>query len=149
MTKEEIRQEHLRYLRWIESLSQLGENKANTPYNTGKWSPNEIIMHLAEWDRFTLVRRIPNMREGEKLEAFPNFEDFNEKAAARAYEQTFQETLSYAKGQRQAIMEQLEAIPEVEWDKAFYIGEHKETIRNYFTSFIEHDNHHRMQISSK
>ncbi|WP_144513529.1 DinB family protein [Bacillus sp. FJAT-22090] len=149
MTKEVIRQAHLGYLSWLDTLSKLSEDKANTPYKTGKWSPNEIVMHLAEWDRFTLDQRIPNMKEGEKLEAFPNFEDFNEKAAARANEQTFQETLSYAKQQRQSIMEQLEAIAEVEWDKVFHIGEHKETIRQYFTSFIEHDNHHRLQIFDK
>ena len=149
MTKEEIRQAHLGYLNWIDSLSKLNEEKANTPYKAGKWSPNEIIMHLAEWDRFTLVQRIPSIREGEKLEAFPNFEAFNAKAAALAHEQTFKETLSYAKQQRQKIMEQLEATAEVEWDKVFYIGEHKETIRNYFTSFVEHDYHHRVQISAK
>ncbi|WP_342599641.1 DinB family protein [Psychrobacillus sp. FSL H8-0483] len=149
MSKEDILTSHKDYLDWVDSLFTLSEETANIPYKEGKWSPHEIIMHLAEWDRFTLNERIPLMKEGEKLEAFPNFETFNAKAAARAHEQTFTETLTYAKQQRKAIIEQLLQIDEVEWDKVFYIGEHQISIRSYFTDFIVHDNHHKQQISHK
>ncbi|MEI4771502.1 DinB family protein [Psychrobacillus sp. FJAT-51614] len=147
MSKEEILKAHIEYVNWLDELTNLNEMKGNTPYKEGKWSPNEIVMHLAEWDRFTLEERIPFMKEGAILETFPNFEVFNAKAAARANEQTFAETLAYAKQQRQAIMEQLQQIDEVEWDKIFNIGEHEVTIRNYFVDFIEHDLHHKNQIA--
>ncbi|TQR18187.1 DinB family protein [Psychrobacillus vulpis] len=149
MKKEEILEYQQNYVNWLDSLQDLPEEKALAPYKEGKWSPNEIVMHLGEWDRFTLEQRIPNMREGEKFESFPNFEAFNEKAAARAHEQTFKETLSYAKQQRQSIIEHLQAIDEIEWDKVFYIGEHEVSIRSYFTDFIDHDNHHKKQILHK
>ncbi|MFJ8066751.1 DinB family protein [Psychrobacillus sp. NPDC096426] len=149
MRKEEILTSHLNYLHWIDSLYEFSEEEGNTPYRIGKWSPKEIIMHLAEWDRFTLEQRMPKMREGEKHEAFPNFESFNAKAAALAHEQTFKEILAYAKQQRKAIMEKLEQINEVEWDQVFFIGQHQVTIRSYFTDFIDHDKHHEMQISTK
>ncbi|WP_391206190.1 DinB family protein [Psychrobacillus sp. L4] len=148
MKKEEILEHQRNYIAWIETLQELSEELATSPYAEGKWSPNEIVMHLAEWDRFTLEERLPQMKEGEKLERFPDFEGFNAKAAGRAQGLAFKETLRYAKQQRQAIIEQLQEIDEVEWDKVFFIGEHQLSIRNYFTDFIEHDNHHKMQISN-
>ena len=148
MSKDEILISHKHYLEWIGTLSLLGEEKANTPYAEGKWSPNEIVMHLAEWDRFTLYERMPLLKEGKKFDPFPDFELYNAKAAAQAHKQIFEETLMYAKGQRKAIIEQLEQIDEVEWDKVFYIGNKKITTRSYFIGVIEHDNHHKIQISS-
>lgn len=148
MKKEELLRAHGEYIQWLDTLTTLDETTANAPYAKGKWSPNEIIMHLAEWDRFTLEQRLPNMKEGEKLERFPDFETFNSKAAALAHEQAFKETLSFAKKQRQRIIENLQQTDEIEWDKAFYIGESKSSIRSYFTGFLEHDDHHRGQISS-
>ncbi|QUG39916.1 DinB family protein [Psychrobacillus sp. INOP01] len=148
MTKEELLKAHVEYINWLDSLTTLDETRATAPYAEGKWSPNEIMMHLGEWDRFTVEQRLPHMKEGEKLERFPDFETFNTKAAALAHEQTFKETISYAKKQRQHIIEKLQQTDEVEWDKAFYIGQSKSTIRSYFMGFLEHDEHHRKQISS-
>ncbi|WP_391118858.1 DinB family protein [Psychrobacillus sp. L3] len=147
MKKEKILEHQWNYIEWIKTLQELSEEQATSPYAEGKWSPNEIVMHLAEWDRFTLEERLPQMKEGKKLERFPDFEGFNAKAEARAQELTFKETLRYAKQQRQAIIEKLQEIEEVEWDKVFFIGEHQLSIRKYFTDFIDHDNHHKMQIS--
>ncbi|MFJ7828475.1 DinB family protein [Psychrobacillus sp. NPDC096623] len=148
MTKEELLKAHSEYINWLDSLASLDEAKAKAPYAEGKWSPNEIIMHLGEWDHFTLKQRLPNMKEGEKLERFPDFETFNAKAAALAHEQTFKETLSYAKKQRQYIIEKLQQTDEIEWDKIFLIGNSESSIRSYFTDFLEHDDHHRKQVSS-
>ena len=87
------------------------------------------------------------MKEGEIHERYPDFQEFNAKAAASANKQTFKGTLAHAKEQRTKIMEQLQKIEETEWDKIFYIGEHSMSIRQYFTDFIEHDLHHMVQIS--
>lgn len=147
LTKDELLKAHQGYINWLDSLATLEEAKAITPYAVGKWSPNEIIMHLAEWNRFTLEQRLPKMKEGEKHERFPDFETFNAKAAALAHEQTFKETLSYAKKQRQRIIEKLHQTNEIEWDKIFFIGENESSIRSYFTGFLKHDEHHRKQVS--
>lgn len=148
VTKEELLKSYNEYINWLDSLYILDEIRATTPYAIGKWSPNEIVMHLAEWDRFTVEQRLPNMKEGERFEGYPDFEAFNTKAAALAHEQTFKETLSYAKKQRQKIIEKLQQIDEIEWNKAFYIGNSTCTVRSYFTDFLEHDAHHRNQISA-
>ena len=148
MTKEGLIKAYHEYINWLDALSTLDETRATAPYAEGKWSPNEIMMHLAEWDRFTVEQRLPYMKEGERFENYPDFQTFNAKAAALAHEQTFKETLSYAKKQRQYIIKKLQQTDEIEWDKVFYIGNSKCTIRSYFKDFLEHDEHHRKQISS-
>ena len=80
------------------------------------------------------------------LKDFPAFEEFNAKAAARAAEQTFEETVAYAKNERQRITQKLEEIDESEWDKGFQIGDHALSITSYFTDFSQHDEHHKRQI---
>lgn len=148
VTKEELLKSYNEYINWLDSLYILDEIRATAPYAKGKWSPNEIVMHLAEWDRFTVEQRLPNMKEGERCEGYPDFEAFNAKAAALAHEQTFKETLSYAKKQRQKIIEKLQQIDEIDWNKVFYIGNSECTVSSYFTDFLEHDAHHRKQISA-
>lgn len=148
VTKEELLKSYNEYINWLDSLYIFDEIRATTPYAIGKWSPNEIVMHLAEWDRFTVEQRLPNMKEGERFEGYPDFEAFNAKAAALAHEQTFKETLSYARKQRQKIIEKLQQIDEIECNKAFYIGNSTCTVRSYFKGFLEHDAYHRNQISA-
>ena len=144
--KAKILDSHAKYQEWLDSLRELTTEQAMSPYAPGKWSPNEIVMHLAEWDRFTQEERLPNMKEGAKLEKFPAFEEFNANAATRAQKQTFEETISYAKQQRKQITQKLEAINEQEWAKEFFIGEHALSIQSYFADFAEHDEHHKRQI---
>jgi hypothetical protein len=148
MKKQEIIETQKNYLSWLDSLLELSEEQATTPYQPDKWSPNEIVMHLGEWDRFSFDERLPYMKEGAKLDRFPEFEKFNSEAAVRASEQTFEETVAYAKSERQRILQRLEEIDESEWDKKFHIGDHALSIRNYFTDFSQHDEHHKQQIES-
>ncbi|MCG7346235.1 DinB family protein [Sporosarcina sp. ACRSL] len=147
MRKHEILKDFGLYIDWIESLRTLTEQQVNTPYQEGKWSPKEIVMHMAEWDRFTLEQRLPNMKESEKLEDVP-WESFNEQAAKLANDYTFEEILELAKGYRRQLLERLEAIDEAEWTKSFYIGEHVLTLEEYFSDFVWHDTHHKEQIES-
>lgn len=148
MKKQEIIVKQKEYVIWLDTLSSFSEESAKTPYQAGKWSPNEIVMHLAEWDRFTFEDRLPNMKEGAKLESFPEFEEFNAKAATRAAEQTFEETVAYAKRERKRLTKKLEEIDNIEWHKEFQIGKHTLSIEGYFLDFSEHDEHHKRQIES-
>ncbi len=145
-SKQQILITHKNYQTWLDSLKELTPEQAMSPYQPGKWSPNEIVMHLAEWDRFTSEKRLPNMKEGAKLGGFPAFEEFNSKAAARAAEQTFEETIAHAKSERKRITNKLEEVDESEWNKEFQIGNYTLSIMSYFTAFWEHDEHHKRQI---
>lgn len=148
MKKQEIIAKQKEYVVWLNTLSSFSEESAKTSYQAGKWSPKEIVMHLAEWDRFTFEDRLPYMKEGAKLENFPEFEEFNAKAATRAAEQTFEETVAYAKRERQRLTQKLEEIDDGEWDNEFLIGKHTLSIKEYFSDFSEHDAHHKRQIES-
>lgn len=146
--KAKILDSHSKYQEWLDSLHELTTEQAMSAYAPGKWSPNEIVMHLAEWDRFTREERLPHMKEGAKLEKFPAFDEFNANAAARAQKQTFEETISYAKQQREQITQNLETVDEGDWTKEFFIGEHTLSINSYFADFAEHDEHHKRQIEN-
>lgn len=147
MSKHEIVEDLAKYVEWVDSLQTLTEQQADTPYQEGKWSPKEILMHMAEWDRITLEQRLPNMKESEKLEDLP-WEPVNANAAKLANEHTFEEVLGFAKRYRQQLLEALDEIDEAEWTKLFHIGEHVLTIKEYFSDFAWHDSHHKEQIES-
>ncbi|WP_252505043.1 DinB family protein [Sporosarcina sp. Marseille-Q4943] len=135
------------YLEWADSLHSLTEQQRDTPYQEGKWTPKEILMHMAEWDRFTLEHRLERMKESEKLEDV-EWGPFNERAAKLAKEHSFDEVIVLAKKYRQQIIEWLEGVDEAEWTKPFNIGEHVLTLREYFSDFVWHDSHHKEQIES-
>ncbi|MDN4608838.1 DinB family protein [Sporosarcina highlanderae] len=118
MKKSEVIKDLAKYKDWVDSLQLLSEQQANTPYQEGKWSPKEIVMHMAEWDRFTCEERLPEMQEGNVLKDVP-FEPFNEEAARLANGKTFEEILTYAKEQRERILERLQQVDETEWIKEF------------------------------
>ncbi|QTD40262.1 DinB family protein [Sporosarcina sp. Te-1] len=139
------------YVQWVESLRALPEKDASMPYADGKWSPKEILMHMAEWDRFTLEERLPYMKDsskvGEVLTDIP-FNAFNAEAARKAKELTFDEIRIYAVDMRSRLLSDLAQLEEEQWDAPIRIGEFTITTRQYFADFIEHDKHHKMQIDS-
>ncbi|MDW0118707.1 DinB family protein [Sporosarcina thermotolerans] len=147
MSKSEIIKDLTKYIDWIDSLQTLSEQQANAPYQEGKWSPKEILMHMAEWDRFTVEERLPEMQEGNVLKNVP-FEPFNKEAARLANEKTFEEIRNYAKEQRERILKQLQLVDETDWIKEFKIGNHSMSIKQYFADFVWHDSHHKEQIES-
>lgn len=148
MSKQQILETHKNYQAWLDSLNELTDQQAMSPYAPGKWSPNEIVMHLAEWDRYTYEERLLQMKEGARFDRFPDFPEFNARAAEKAANQTFDETVALAKKERQRITEKLETINEEEWDKKFQIGKRSLSIEDYFADFSEHDEHHKRQIES-
>lgn len=147
MEKEQVLSKLNDYIIWMESLKTIPEQIASLPYKEGKWSPNEIVMHMAEWDRFTREERLPDMKEGKELEDVP-WGPFNDAAASLARKQTFAETIEYAKKQRQRNIDALKKIDDSQWDESFKIGGHALSIREYFSDFIHHDLHHKEQIES-
>ncbi|AYC30686.1 DinB family protein [Paenisporosarcina cavernae] len=148
MAKEKVKKSHEDYQSWLESLKEMNEEKANSPYAEGKWSPKEIVMHLAEWDRYTAEERLPHMKEGAKLDRFPDFETYNKQSSEKAKSHSFAETVDYAKSQRQRLTEELDTFPESRWTEKFSIGDHFLSIEDYFMDFAEHDAHHKKQVDS-
>lgn len=136
-----------KYLEWADSLRTLSEQHADTPYQEGKWSPKEILMHMAEWDRFTLEHRLHRLKESENLENV-EWGSFNERAANLAKEYSFDEVIALAKQYREQIIEWLEGLDEAKWNKPFNIGEHVLTLKEYFSDFVWHDSHHKEQVES-
>lgn len=147
MNKQDIFSHHRDYLPWLDSLNEIPDEVAATPYQDGKWSPKEILMHMAEWDRYTVEERLPQMKEGAELEDIP-FEPFNERAAEKGRNMAFTEIIQHATTERRKIHDHLQALDDKEWTGEFTIGGQPMTILQYFADFVWHDNHHMEQIES-
>ncbi|MBB4826839.1 putative damage-inducible protein DinB [Sporosarcina luteola] len=139
------------YIQWVETLGSLSEQEAALPYADGKWSPKEILMHMAEWDRLTIEERLAYMKDSSTFHEVPAdipFDEFNAEAARKAKDKTFDEIRMYAIEMRRRLLSELALLEGEQWDASIPIGEFTISIRQYFSDFIEHDKHHKTQLDS-
>ncbi|MCJ1908478.1 DinB family protein [Planococcus ruber] len=122
------------------------EAEANTPIAEGKWSIAQIIMHLAEWDRFMREERLPQMEQGGEVERLPDVDAFNEAAVKPVASMKFQEVLAHAQKQRALLVREIEGMSDARWHFRFRIGQREMDPAAYFAGILEHDAHHRQQI---
>lgn len=147
MNREQWIQHSVDYRFWLEKLKQMEDERFFTPIKEGKWSIAAIISHLEAWDLFTLNERLPFMKEGAKLERFPDFQSFNRKAEEKAHNgQSKEQIINGAIQARTNLTELIRGLNDEEFHSSFTIGNHKLTIQEYLTDFTEHDDHHRNQI---
>lgn len=147
MNKVEITQAYESLNQWIQSLTNVEEQKWFAPIDEGKWSMAAVISHLLFWDRFSLEERFPFMKEAASLPPFPDFQTVNDKA--REYAEsgiTKNELVQELIHTRMELLSLLSSYSEEELDTSFSIGDHQFTIREYFVDFIQHDYHHKNQI---
>lgn len=122
------------------------EAEANTAIAEGKWSIAQIIMHLAEWDRFMREQRLPQMEQGAEVERLPDVDAFNEAAVKPVASMKFQEVLAHAQKQRALLVQEIEGMADAKWHSRFHIGQREMDPAAYFAGILEHDAHHRKQI---
>ena len=120
--------------------------EAHTPIAEGKWSIAQIIMHLAEWDRFMREQRLPQMQQGARVEKLPDADKFNEAAVEPVARMKFLEVLAHAQRQRALFSQAIEEMDEARWHAHFHIGSKEMDAASYFEGILQHDAHHRKQI---
>jgi uncharacterized damage-inducible protein DinB len=148
LEKGEVVKAYKEYEQYLSALaaSCRSVEDVHAPIAEGKWSVAEIVMHLAEWDRYIREQRLPGMMENARLEGAPDVGRFNEAAAAKAVSMEFEEVVSYAQRERALLRKAVEAFSPKEWKARFYIGERATTAEDYLGSLLGHDIHHRQQI---
>ncbi|WP_165967275.1 DinB family protein [Jeotgalibacillus sp. S-D1] len=150
MNREQWIQHSVDYRYWLETLKKMDNNVFFAPIEKGKWSIAAIISHIQAWDRFTNEERLPYIEKGAKLDRFPEFETFNEKAEEKAHNgATKEDILDEAILERSNLTDHIRHKTEQELDAEFMIGEHVLTIKSYLKDFTWHDDHHREQIDKK
>lgn len=150
MRKEQIVDGFKEYEVFLASLNTRidTEAKAHAPIAAGKWSVAEIVMHLAEWDRFIREERLPSMKEGTAVGSLPEVDEFNRVAVEPVKKMKFPEVLSHAQKQRALLRKELEEMDEEDWSAAFTVGNHETNAADYFKGLLSHDAHHRRQIDA-
>lgn len=146
--KEQVLEAYQEYEIYLASLNTALKNEvdAHTPIAPGKWSLAEIILHLAEWDRFIREERLPLLKAGAEVAPFPDVDAFNTAAAAPAKQMAFSEVLARAQKERALLAKDIEEFDEVQWNAAFKVGSRETTVSSYVAGFLRHDAHHRGQI---
>lgn len=150
MEKEQVLAAFQDYEIYLASLttSVKTDADAHVPIAEGKWSIAEIIMHLAEWDRFVRTQRLPHIKEGQPVENFPDVDAFNRTAVEPAGRMSFSAVLAYAQKERALLAKEIEEMDAAQWNEAFKAGGKNTSAAVYFEGVVQHDEHHRQQIDA-
>ncbi|TWT06229.1 DinB family protein [Planomicrobium sp. CPCC 101079] len=150
MEKTQVLEAYKEYEVYLASLQTAiqDEKVAHTPFTEGKWSVAQIVMHLAEWDRFVREERLPQMKEDANIEGFEDVDEFNRKAVEGVEEMKFPKILAHAQQERALLRQAIEGMDESNWHARFTAGGKETSPSDYFAGMLEHDHHHIEQINS-
>lgn len=150
MEQKQILQAFEEYEVYMKSLQKtLSQTEdAHKPIADGKWSVAQMVMHLAEWDRFIRSERLPHMQAGAHLDTLPEVDAFNRRAIDKANTLDFPAIVSHAIAERRALRQELAAMTAEQWRAVFYVAQKEMTMGEYFAGITEHDAHHFKQIDA-
>ncbi|GGG54418.1 DinB family protein [Paenibacillus radicis (ex Gao et al. 2016)] len=133
----------------IAMLRKVEEHKLLDPIKEGKWSIQELIGHLYNWDKFILEQHIPLMTQGANLIPFPDHDSHNNEGIL--YISRFKNVVALLDEFVHTRNRIFEAIKTMKSDIRFTIGSGKRqfTIDSYISIFSKHDIHHLEQIRNK
>ncbi|MCG7410056.1 DinB family protein [Paenibacillus sp. ACRRX] len=130
---------------FVESLKPLDETTWSTPLQEGKWSPCEIIGHIALWDRFFYEGAVLRIAQHEPLTLKKvDFEQFNREASEYSKTVSKDALLELTIQNRADIIAALHRIPDEEYPIEH--GSGKLSVDSYIDDFKYHDHHHMDQI---
>ncbi|WP_077596128.1 DinB family protein [Oceanobacillus kimchii] len=129
----------------VARLKQYDEETLTTPIKKGKWSIREIVGHIYYWDRFHLIKMLPNMTHGADLPPFPDHDQHNEEALEFLQDKSAKEIMDMFIEKRKEFIEEITTIDK---GSKFTIGGSKRqfTTDSFLKIFIKHDKHHIKQI---
>jgi hypothetical protein len=149
MSESKIVLERFRSLiNWTNSLAELDDAVLFTPIAEGKASAAEILSHLMHWDRYLITHAIPSVLRGEGV-TFPEFDPFNH--LAYEYVRTGvskNQLLDEVCSSRAELCGLLLEIGEDTLRKPITANEDEITLLHIIEEFIEHDQHHQIQIDN-
>lgn len=148
--KEQVLEAFREYEIYLASLrtSVKTDEDAYKPMAEGKWSIAEVVLHLAEWDRFIHEERLAVIKKRGSFNSFPDIDEFNREAVEKADQLSFSDILIHAQKQRGLLEKEVESLQPSEWASTFPAGDREVSLSSYFERIVEHDWHHLRQIDS-
>ncbi|RIJ64503.1 DinB family protein [Rummeliibacillus sp. POC4] len=146
--------EFSKYSSWLNTLEDMEEILWSKPIAKGKWSVNEIIAHIKNWDHHLLYEVIPAVQSGKGME-FPDFNTHNKIASNYAkFGISKSKLLEEAKNTRKRLVKELNELPNELLNKSVTsngVSHCPHTGTPYsliyiVKEFIDHDHHHKGQI---
>ncbi|GAK13018.1 DinB family protein [Geomicrobium sp. JCM 19039] len=131
----------------VTRLCRLNDTTLSSPLAPEKWSIKEIIGHMYYWDCYLCEHVLPYIEESVSLPEFPNHDEFNQKAMEKIQRRSPKEVLQQFLRQRRKLITAFSKHPD---PLVFTIREGLEdvpyTIEQLRYDFLEHDEHHLLQI---
>ncbi|PEV02462.1 hypothetical protein CN417_27980 [Bacillus thuringiensis] len=142
------------YSSWLSTLEGIDETLWSKPIAEGKWSVNEIIAHIINWDNHLLTETLPSVQNEKGME-FPDFDIHNKKASNYAKSGISQsKLLEEAKDTRELLVKELNELSSEKLNQPLTANgvthcPHTGTPYSLIyivNEFTDHDNHHKRQI---
>lgn len=121
--------------------------KLDTPTSEGRFTPREVVAHLADWEPILLGRIRQTVEQpGSTLEGY----DEGQRAIDGKYSETdVVEQAKQFKGHRAKTVAYLQSLPASDWDKSAVHSERGPmTVRDWAAAIVGHDMYHVEQLTS-
>lgn len=136
------------FIPFLHSLRAVSEDSWTAPFQPGKWSTRDVIAHILLWDQYFEAEAIARIASGDPLTLkHIEFNAFNQNAVTYARNHNQNVLIDQAIAVREQIIYQLEHLSDEARLNTYIDSDgHPFTIQNYLDDFVEHDNHHRIEI---
>ncbi|MCP8969214.1 DinB family protein [Ectobacillus ponti] len=150
MEKTELLGQKEQLIPWYRSLESLPAALWLRPLREGGWTIAEVAAHLKAWDEFVMEHRLVYIsRDADTPPAAVHVQDINDGASRYARSGISRvELLNQCIAARKQLVQALEALPEEKFRRVYQMGSSKVTLAQYVQYLIEHDVHHRQQITA-
>ncbi|MGX9292429.1 DinB family protein [Bacillus sp. A015] len=146
MNKDTVINHYEQSIEWVQSLTDVTDEKWRRAIADGKWSIAEIIAHLVPWDEFILHDRLKEFWNDRPLPQGPDVHEMNQQSAQMARKEVKSETIRRFVAVRTELLQEMKKIKASRWNESFLIGQTELTLLSYFEGLIQHDIHHMHQI---
>ena len=119
-----------------------------TPIARGKWTIAEVIGHLAPWDEFVRLKRIPYFLNGDPLPKSLDAEQTNRESPLISQRRSQQDIIEGFINSRRKLLAAIRQMEDEQWEREFAFNQKMLTPAAYFQGLLEHDMHHFRQIDS-
>ncbi|MED5016765.1 DinB family protein [Paenibacillus chibensis] len=127
-------------------VNSIDEKLLSVPIAEGKWTVKEVISHLTNWDKYSMEKMVPYMKDNAILPEFIDHDTHNMVAIeiANHYRDSAELKNDFCETRKKLVS----LLNTVGSGISFTIGKGKYTIDSYAKIFVHHDKQHQKQIDN-
>lgn len=133
---------------FIHYVDSIDEELLSVRIAEGKWTVKDVISHLTYWDKYSIEKMLPYMKDNANLPEFIDHERNNMIAIEMA--KNYPDSIALKSDFRKTRKKLVSMLLNITSDVSFTIGrgKRKYTVDSYTKIFVNHDRHHQQQIEN-